>query len=75
MSGTIATGEIVRYGPGNRATVRLSDGGEIDAVLALRRLRTRYGCLFGDPVGWKVAVQLREHPKPARVVEIEAQES
>jgi translation initiation factor IF-1 len=72
LSGTIVSGEIVTFGPGNRVTVRLSDGGEVEAVLALRRLQSRHGCLFGSPVGWRVAVQFREPAKPARVVEIES---
>lgn len=72
MSRTIVSGEIISFGPGNRATVRLSDGGVVDAVLAVRRLLSRHGCLFGNPVGWRVAVQLRARPKLARVVEIEA---
>ena len=72
MSAAIVRGEIVAFGPGNQATIRLSDGGEVEAVLALRRLQSRCGCLFGSPVGWRVAVQFREPPKPARVVEIES---
>jgi hypothetical protein len=75
VGASLASGEIVAFGPGNRAIVRLSDGREVEAVLALRRLRARHGCLFGNPVEWNVIVELQEDPKPARVVEIESQKT
>jgi hypothetical protein len=73
MSRMIASGEIIAFGPGYRAIVWLTDGTEVTAVLALRSLRARHGCLFGDLVGSRVTVELRDHPRPARVVKIEAQ--
>ncbi|WP_254513590.1 hypothetical protein [Anatilimnocola floriformis] len=62
----IFNGEIVGAAPNGGRIVRLANGQLVTAVLMRTR---RFGCLFGDQVGWKVKVALRDQTK-ATIVEL-----
>ena len=66
------TGEILAHGSDFcQVRVRLDDGREVIAVLPKAR---RFGCLFGDLVGWKARMTFPQPPKMPRVIDLQQPE-
>ena len=56
-------GEIVGW-KGRLLVVQLPDGRMVDATFPRRT-----GCMFGDPIGWRVRIAFRPAPrKPAFII-------
>lgn len=66
----VERGVLLSVGPHPECHVRLLDGRELKAVLAVHALQKKHGCLLGNFAGWTVDVEVFTDERPPRVVSL-----